>query len=71
VVTLSFDFLDIENAYNCKYDVLAITSDGEEHNLCGEDMQPDDISATSPIFIRFHTDYSVKREGFSLQYSRT
>jgi len=71
-VTLSFSAFDIENHSSCAYDALEIY-DGDNTGallakLCGSTIPSSITTSSNTMYVRFTTDGSVTRTGFSASY---
>jgi len=70
-IHVNFIFFDLEKHSNCEYDYLKISDkEGNSYGpFCGEYL-PDPLTIYSEeIYIRFHSDYSVTKSGYKLEYT--
>ncbi|KAI5100082.1 bone morphogenetic protein 1 isoform X1 [Silurus meridionalis] len=75
-VTLVFNIFDLEDEAECTYDYMELF-DGPDTiaphlgRYCGS-RPPDDLSsAGDTILIKFHSDHTVSKKGFHIQYTST
>ena len=74
-VALKFQSFEIENHDNCVYDFLEIR-DGEDAaapligTFCGYKMPKDIKSTTNSLWIKFVSDGSVQKAGFSASFMK-
>ena len=74
-VALKFQSFEIENHDNCVYDFLEIR-DGEDAaapligTFCGYKMPKDIKSSTNSLWIKFVSDGSVQKAGFSASFMK-
>ena len=74
-VALKFQSFEIENHDNCVYDFLEIR-DGDTSNspllgtYCGYKMPKDIKSTTNSLWIKFVSDGSVQKAGFSASFMK-
>ena len=73
-VQLHFVSFDVEDESDCDYDSVRIY-DGQDtsaplmRNICGDTLPGDVTSSGNTMFVRFKTDVSGNRNGFSIYYS--
>lgn len=75
-IELNFTDFEVERSTGCVYDYLEILNGGHETSpslgrFCGTDISQIVRSHTNQIFLKFHTDSSVGRRGFSVFWSGT
>lgn len=69
-VALKFQSFDIENHDSCVYDYIEIRDGPSKESTilkvyCGHKIPPDVISTSSEMFVKFVSDGSVQKAGFS------
>ena len=73
-VQLHFVSFDVEAHSRCNYDSVRIydgrgTSAPLMRTICGDSLPGDVTSSGNTMFVRFQTDGSATRSGFSIYYS--
>ena len=72
LIFIEFTEFQLEAHASCRYDWVQII-DGDGTTLlpksCGGTVPAAIISKTGEAIVKFHSDYSVVRKGFRLQYS--
>ncbi|CAM9531973.1 unnamed protein product [Lampetra fluviatilis] len=73
-VQLAFNTFDLETHSNCNYDYVAVHDGSNEHapllaKLCGTALPPALAATGNELFVRFRSDGSVQRHGFSASFS--
>jgi len=63
-ILLTFESFDLESHGDCDYDFLQISDGSVEKKYCGSDKPNPVMSSGNTMDITFHTDHSVKRNGF-------
>jgi len=63
-ILLTFESFDLESHDDCDYDFLQISGGSVEKKYCGSDKPSPVMSSGNTMDITFHTDHSVKRNGF-------
>nr|XP_018916792.1 PREDICTED: tolloid-like protein 1 [Bemisia tabaci] len=72
-VALKFQSFDVENHDNCVYDYVEIR-DGHERDspllgvFCGYKLPPDIISTSNKLSVKFVSDGSIQKPGFSVTF---
>ncbi|KAG5673535.1 hypothetical protein PVAND_003575 [Polypedilum vanderplanki] len=74
-VALHFQSFEVENHDNCVYDYVEVR-DGDEPNsrligvFCGYKIPPDMRSSSNKLFVKFVSDGSVQKAGFSATFMK-
>ena len=69
-IQLTFETLDIEAHSTCVYDYVEVNNGGETKKFCGTTV-PDPITSTANIMtVKFKSDYSVNKKGFSAVWKK-
>ncbi|XP_028412675.1 uncharacterized protein LOC114535596 [Dendronephthya gigantea] len=75
-ILLQFSFFSLESASSCVYDYLDVY-DGDSATatrlgrFCGNQLPRSLVSSGPKLFMVFHTDFSVTKQGFALNYTTT
>lgn len=74
-VALRFQSFDVENHDNCVYDYVEVRDgDSQESRLigvfCGYKLPPDITSTTNKLFVKFVSDGTVQKAGFSATFMK-
>ena len=66
---LTFESFDLESHSDCDYDFVQISAGSVEMKLCGSDKPSPVMSSGNTMDVTFHTDHSVKRNGFKATWA--
>ncbi|XP_028390644.1 uncharacterized protein LOC114515560 [Dendronephthya gigantea] len=75
-ISLKFSFFSLEGGSSCPYDYLDVYDGNSVYakklgRFCGQQLPRKMISSSSKFFIVFHTDGSIQKRGFVLNYTST
>ncbi len=68
-IHLNFTAFSLESHSSCSYDYVEITNGSSSVKYCGNTLPPSVTTKTNELTIKFKTDGSVVRTGFSATYT--
>ncbi|XP_069786813.1 adhesion G-protein coupled receptor G6 isoform X2 [Narcine bancroftii] len=69
IIQLTFHNFELEEAQGCPYDFISINTGAEEIIFCGVTAKGHTLnSTTNRMIVKFATDFSVQKRGFSTTY---
>ena len=69
-IELTFESFELEFEASCGYDYLSITDGSDTKKLCGSTLPDKITSSGNTLTLKFESDYSVNKKGFSAVWKK-